>query len=144
GLISFIFKKSLGLSNDFEFLSQLYTQPALRIEFQPSETVSLQMFFKFPGFEIKEQPAFLSLNMPRFFKTPFKDAYSRVLYDAIRGDRFLFMSDKEIIRSWEIVDPIMELFVKDIVPLRYYPSGSWGPSESNKLIENFGFRWESL
>ncbi|MCS6893459.1 MAG: glucose-6-phosphate dehydrogenase [Deltaproteobacteria bacterium] len=144
GLISFIFKKPIGLSKEFQFLSELYNQPALRIEFQPSETISIQMYLKSPGFEIREQPAFLSLDVPKYFQPLFKDAYSRVLYDAIRGDRFLFANHDEIMQSWRVVDPILDLFAKGVVPLRFYPAGCWGPIEANNVPQNFGCKWEDL
>ncbi|MCS6961922.1 MAG: glucose-6-phosphate dehydrogenase [Deltaproteobacteria bacterium] len=144
GHISFVFKNSLGMSKTFQNLSAFYPPPALRIEFQPRETISLQLFLKSPEFQMREIPGSLELADGHVFSQGLKDGYSRLLFDVLRGDRSLFAGSEEILHAWEIVDPILSLFDKKVVPLRYYPAGSWGPKEAFDLIESFGKKWEHL
>jgi glucose-6-phosphate 1-dehydrogenase len=66
------------------------------------------------------------------------------LYDALCGNRVLFPLSEEVNLAWQLVDEIRAYFNKDIIPLRFYPSGSWGPAESDKLINRFKFNWERL
>ena len=52
------------------------------------------------------------------------DAYERLLYDVLRGDRSLFIQDDELAVSWDIVTPVLhELENKRIQP-KTYPYGS--------------------
>jgi glucose-6-phosphate 1-dehydrogenase len=54
-------------------------------------------------------------------------AYGHVLLDAIEGDPSFFVHAEEAEESWRIVEPIMEAWEKDEVPLLEYPAGSYGP-----------------
>jgi glucose-6-phosphate 1-dehydrogenase len=53
-----------------------------------------------------------------------KDAYERVLTDAMAGDRSLFAREDYVEEAWRIVDPLL----KADIPVRPYAPGSWGPS----------------
>jgi glucose-6-phosphate 1-dehydrogenase len=55
--------------------------------------------------------------------------YERLVHDALLGDRTLFTRTDGIARTWELVDPILDL--GDPHP---YPQGSWGPEAANELI----------
>jgi glucose-6-phosphate 1-dehydrogenase len=54
-----------------------------------------------------------------------KDAYERVLTDAMSGDRSLFAREDYVEEAWRIVDPLLEADI----PVHPYAPGSWGPSE---------------
>ncbi|MGG4041442.1 glucose-6-phosphate dehydrogenase, partial [Bacillus smithii] len=48
---------------------------------------------------------------------------------------------KEVELSWKWVQPILEAFEENLVPLHSYPSGSMGPEASQQLLAEDGFRW---
>jgi glucose-6-phosphate 1-dehydrogenase len=54
-----------------------------------------------------------------------RDAYERVLTDALAGDRTLFAREDYVEEAWRIVDPILEANT----PVHSYDPGSWGPEE---------------
>jgi glucose-6-phosphate 1-dehydrogenase len=54
-------------------------------------------------------------------------AYGHLLLDALEGDPSLFVHAEEAEESWRIVEPIIEAWEKDEVPLLEYPAGSYGP-----------------
>ncbi|GGF44911.1 glucose-6-phosphate 1-dehydrogenase [Marmoricola endophyticus] len=58
------------------------------------------------------------------------EAYERLIYDAIRGDRTLFTSAQGIERLWEASTPLLE----NPPVVRPYPKGSWGPNQMHQLI----------
>jgi glucose-6-phosphate 1-dehydrogenase len=60
-----------------------------------------------------------------------KSPYERLLSNAITGDESLFTRDDSVEAAWRIVDPILGL---DSPVLEYAP-GTWGPPESEKVIE---------
>ncbi|HEX7738304.1 MAG TPA: glucose-6-phosphate dehydrogenase [Marmoricola sp.] len=58
------------------------------------------------------------------------EAYQRLIYDAVRGDRTLFTSARGIERLWEISEPLLA----SPPVVRPYAQGSWGPNQIHQLI----------
>ena len=58
------------------------------------------------------------------------EAYERLIYDAMAGDRTLFTSARAVERLWEVSAPVLD----GPPPLHFYDQGSWGPDEMNDLI----------
>jgi glucose-6-phosphate 1-dehydrogenase len=54
-----------------------------------------------------------------------RDAYERVLSDAMAGDRTLFAREDYIEEAWRIVDPV----VNAVTALYDYEPGTWGPKD---------------
>ena len=63
-----------------------------------------------------------------------RDAYERVLGDAIDGDATLFAREDYVEEAWRIVDPVL----KDTTPVREYEQNSWGPSEVDQRVSPAG------
>jgi glucose-6-phosphate 1-dehydrogenase len=66
-----------------------------------------------------------------------RDAYERVLSDALAGDRALFAREDYVEEAWRIVDPVIKLGT----PLYPYESGTWGPKEVESVAPAGG--WQS-
>jgi glucose-6-phosphate 1-dehydrogenase len=58
------------------------------------------------------------------------EAYERLIYDTMCGDRTLFSSAEGIESLWERSVPLLE----DPPPVRLYPVDSWGPNSIHQLI----------
>lgn len=58
------------------------------------------------------------------------EAYERLIYDAVRGDRTLFTTADGIERLWEISQPLLD----NPPPVRPYAPKSWGPNQIHQLI----------
>ncbi|WP_456698463.1 glucose-6-phosphate dehydrogenase [Aeromicrobium sp. P5_D10] len=58
------------------------------------------------------------------------EAYERLIYDAMRGERTLFTTSAGIERLWEISEPLLA----DLPPVRPYAAGTWGPNAIHQLI----------
>jgi glucose-6-phosphate 1-dehydrogenase len=54
-----------------------------------------------------------------------RDAYERVLSDALVGDRTLFAREDYVEEAWRIVDPVLD----NVTPVHTYEPGTWGPAE---------------
>jgi glucose-6-phosphate 1-dehydrogenase len=63
-----------------------------------------------------------------------RDAYERVLGDAMAGDATLFAREDSVEEAWRIVDPVL----KDPAPIREYEPNSWGPSEVDQRVSPAG------
>jgi glucose-6-phosphate 1-dehydrogenase len=64
-----------------------------------------------------------------------KDAYERVLTDAMIGDRSLFAREDYVEEAWRIVDPVL----KGKTPVTSYAPGTWGPKEAERLTPPGGW-----
>jgi glucose-6-phosphate 1-dehydrogenase len=63
-----------------------------------------------------------------------RDAYERVLGDAMAGDATLFAREDSVEEAWRIVDPVL----KDATPVGEYEPNSWGPSEVEQRVSPAG------
>jgi glucose-6-phosphate 1-dehydrogenase len=65
-----------------------------------------------------------------------RDAYERVLGDALAGDRTLFAREDHVEEAWRIVDPILQANT----PVHPYEPGSWGPTELRAITPPGGWQ----
>jgi glucose-6-phosphate 1-dehydrogenase len=64
-----------------------------------------------------------------------RDAYERILSDAMVGDRTLFAREDYIEEAWRIVDPV----VSADTALYEYEPGTWGPNEIENITPPGGW-----
>ncbi|GIO24017.1 glucose-6-phosphate dehydrogenase [Oceanobacillus sp. J11TS1] len=69
------------------------------------------------------------------------EAYERLLFDALCGDATFFAHWNEVELSWKWVEPIIEAFRENKVPLYPYSSGSMGPDSAHHLLQKDGYKW---
>jgi glucose-6-phosphate 1-dehydrogenase len=60
--------------------------------------------------------------------------YERLLTDAMRGDKLLFVREDVVEAAWSVVDPILD----NVVPLQSYKPGTWGPAEGDRMVADVG------
>jgi glucose-6-phosphate 1-dehydrogenase len=89
---------------------------------QPNEGILMELFTKRPGYDRTFETRQLALAFPE--DTQFPDAYEQVLVDAIRGQKNLFTSSQEVLRSWELLQPLQDAWGMQHTPLPLYPAKS--------------------
>lgn len=92
---------------------------------QPDEGVEMRLFAKKPGLasDTREFVAEkFGFNFP--LDTKFADAYEQIFVDAARAYESFFASSDEIIRQWEILDPVQRFWSLDRAPLEIYEPGT--------------------
>ncbi|WP_088072600.1 glucose-6-phosphate dehydrogenase [Gottfriedia luciferensis] len=108
----------------------------LVIEINPNERVSFYLNSKNIDGNIEPVQAEYFAN-----KNDRPEAYELLVHDALRGDAKFFAHWNEVKMSWEWVQPILEAFEENLVPLHTYKSGSFGPEAADHLLEKDGFKW---
>jgi glucose-6-phosphate 1-dehydrogenase len=105
----------------------------LRFRINPEVQVGLSVIGKKPGAGWEPQPEELT-----FAEQPGADMrpYDRLIGAALSGQRWLFAREDTVEAAWRVVDPVLG----DVVPVRVYPRGSWGPKEADKLLPD-GVPW---
>lgn len=114
----------------------------LILRIQPNEGVLLRVGMKVPGsgFEVRQTDMNFSYNA--LGGTPVGDAYARLIEDCIAGDPTLFTRGDAVEASWRFFDPVLSHWAKNPeVPLYGYPAGTWGPLESEAMMNEHGANW---
>jgi len=100
----------------------------LRFRLSPHVAISLGARVKVPGDAmVGEAVDLLAQHLEADETTP----YERLLGDALRGEATLFVREDAVEAAWRVVDPI----VSQPPPVHAYAQGTWGPVETNRLVE---------
>ncbi|MGX9133263.1 glucose-6-phosphate dehydrogenase [Rummeliibacillus sp. JY-2-4R] len=109
----------------------------LTININPVEGVSLRLNSKNP-INGEMEPIIIDFSAG---KQDVPEAYELLLFDALIGDATFFAHWDEVELSWKWVEPILEAFKENRVPLHTYLSGSMGPEAAHQLLEEDGYKW---
>jgi glucose-6-phosphate 1-dehydrogenase len=118
----------------------------LIIHLQPDEGIYLRVKNKKAGLDARVplENRSMDLSFSDNAKAKKHDAYTRVLFDVIRNDQTLFVSEAEVEAAWDWVDRIIEGW-KAVSPKPVgYESGISSPVEALELLARDGRRWNRL
>jgi len=132
------FKNPLNLH--YKNNDQVVEPNLLIIEISPDENVSLQLNSKNPMKNGEIEPLRINFSCNQA-GVGIPEAYESLIYDAFIGNSTFFAHWNEVELSWEWVQPILDAFKENLLPLHAYNSGSTGPEASNSLLNENGFKW---
>lgn len=113
----------------------------LKIRIQPNEGISLQIIAKVPGSKLQLGTANMHFSYAEEYGTQGIDAYEKVLMDIFTGEQMLFNRSDELSCTWTFIEKIIHGWKNSKDTVHVYEQGSWGPEETNKLIEQDGRKW---
>jgi glucose-6-phosphate 1-dehydrogenase len=103
----------------------------LTFDLADSSRMSLSFYGKRPGPGMRLDKLSMQFAMQETERAgEVLEAYERLIYDAMRGERTLFTTAEGIERLWEISQPLLD----DTPPVRPYQEGTWGPNAIHQLI----------
>lgn len=125
-------KKTTDISVDFKTPHER-RRNSLIFRIQPGEGISLDLVAKEPGLTDRMHHTALNFTYQEAFKDKQHiDAYERVLMDAVRGDQSLFASDREVLATWRVLQPVLEAWERSGDGLESYEAGSAGPTTKHQ------------
>ena len=114
----------------------------LILNIQPDEGVSVSFGAKRPGTEMSIGNVTMNFSYKEGFGGTARSAYATLLNDCLRGDATLFDRGDSVEAAWSLVDPILDVWsAAKTAGVPAYPSGTWGPKESDQLLERDGRQW---
>ncbi len=117
------------------------TPNKLIIRLQPKEKIEFLQMIKVPGpGGYRYKPVSMKMDYQESFVGRFPDAYERLLMDVVRGNQTLFMSNNELIASWDWIASITKNWKLSKQKNILYNAGSDGPGNS---ILNKGDYWHN-
>ena len=116
----------------------------LVLNIQPDEGISVSFVAKRPGTEMSIGNVNMNFSYKEGFGGTPRSAYATLLNDCVRGDATLFDRGDNVEAAWALVDPILDVWTAaKSATVPQYASGSWGPRESDVLLERDGRRWRN-
>ena len=117
----------------------------LVLHIQPEEGISLQFAAKVPGPVMHLGAVDMNFEYADYFGTQPSTGYERLLHDCMIGDATLFQRADMVEAGWCVVSPALDVW-KALPPRNFpnYPAGSWGPKDSDELLERDGRHWRNF
>ncbi len=114
----------------------------LILRIQPDEGVLLKLGMKVPGVGFNVQEVNMDFHYSDLTTTEIPEAYQRLLLDCIQGDSSLYARGDAVEEAWKFVNPILMAWEDNSeIQVYGYPSGTWGPTISDSLIEGDNMTW---
>ena len=114
----------------------------LVLRIQPNEGIGMSFNAKVPSPVPQISPVEMNFSYSDYFGDGPTTGYETLLYECMNGDPTLFKRADVIESSWELVEPILDVW--SALPPRKFPNyaaGSWGPREAEELIARDGRAW---
>jgi glucose-6-phosphate 1-dehydrogenase len=105
----------------------------LRFRLGHDDGVTLQLQTKRPGEDLVSRPVDLEVSYESLFPGR-REAYQRLLEDAIEGDHRRFGRADGVEEQWRIVQPVID----DPPAVELYRKGTWGPASAETLAAPAG------
>jgi glucose-6-phosphate 1-dehydrogenase len=103
-----------------------------RFRLSPDTTIAIGVRVKRTGAETETEPT--ELQVVRRSHAQERDAYERLLGEAMEGDATLFAREDAVEAAWAVVQPILG----SRTPVYAYEPGSGGPREAEGLTSEIG------
>ncbi len=90
---------------------------------EPKEGITIEFWSKKPGLEFameKQKLSFLFRDQRK--KVQYVEEYEKLLLDCISGNQILFVSTDEVQAMWKFIDPIINVWEENSVPIVEYKS----------------------
>ncbi len=117
----------------------------LVVHVQPDEGISLRFSAKIPGPTVRLGSVDMNFKYSEYFSAAPQTGYETLLLDCMIGDPTLFQRDDMVEAGWAVATPILDVW-KALPPRNFpnYESGTWGPKESDEMLERSGRHWRVI
>jgi glucose-6-phosphate 1-dehydrogenase len=111
----------------------------LVVRVQPDEGITLRFGSKVPGSAMEVREVSMDFLYGASFTESSPEAYERLLLDVLVGDTTLFPDHNEVEASWQVVDPLEEIWATH--PPERYRAGEWGPRAADEMLAREDRSW---
>ncbi len=101
-------------------VGQSHFRNRVRFRIEPDPGISIQFWSKKPGIKQELEDQLLDFKYQDMGSKHYMEEYQKVLLDCIAGDQTIFSSSEESMAGWGFIDPIVDAWKKNVVPLHKY------------------------
>jgi glucose-6-phosphate 1-dehydrogenase len=114
----------------------------LILNIQPDEGICVSFGAKKPGTDMSIGTVAMNFSYKEGFGGTSRSAYATLLNDCLRGDATLFDRGDSVEAAWSLIEPILDVWsAAKTATVPEYPAGTWGPKESDQLLERDARQW---
>src|SRR6202165_3801961 len=114
----------------------------LVLNIQPDEGITVASVAKRPGTEMSIGNVTMDFRYKEGFGEAPRSAYATLVNDCVRGDATLFDRGDNVEAAWALIARVLDVArAGKSATVRQYAAGSWGPQESDVLLQRDGRRW---
>jgi glucose-6-phosphate 1-dehydrogenase len=113
----------------------------LILRIQPEEGISLRFLSKSPGSGMRVRPVSMDFSYGSSFGERSPSAYETLLVDAMAGDPTLYTRQDMVDASWQVVQPILDVWRNTQFDFPNYEAGTWGPKAADEMLARQGHVW---
>lgn len=103
---------------------------------EPKEGINIEFWSKKPGLDFvmeTQKLAFLFRDQRK--KVQYVEEYEKLLLDCISGNQLLFVSTEEVKAMWKFIDPIIDAWAQNLVPLVKYKARTKHILKGSMIVE---------
>ena len=115
----------------------------LILRIQPAGGISIRFDAKQPGEGMYLRGVSMDFHYGSSFGVREPTAYETLLLDAIVGDGTLYTRQDMVEASWSAVEPLLEVWNNTTPSFPNYASGTWGPADSDAMLQRGGHAWRT-
>jgi glucose-6-phosphate 1-dehydrogenase len=108
----------------------------VRLRLGKRDGVTFTLQAKTPGPHLDSQEVDIAVDFAAALGDR-RDAYERLLDDALDGNPRRFARQDVVEHTWRVVQPALD----DPGPVHPYERGSWGPAEADSIFDEDGSAW---
>ena len=108
----------------------------IRLRLGTDDGVTFRLQAKTPGPHLDSQDVDIAVDFAAVLGER-REAYERLLDDALAGDPRRFAREDVIENTWRVIQPALD----DPGAIHPYPRGSWGPSEAEDIFDDPADSW---
>lgn len=92
---------------------------------EPNNEIIIYFWTKKPGFEhILEERTFSFFLYEKEMRAQYVEEYAKILFAAMEGKQDFFISPREVDALWKFIDPVLDGWKRNLVPLLEYKPGT--------------------
>ncbi|MDX1608309.1 MAG: glucose-6-phosphate dehydrogenase [Candidatus Spechtbacterales bacterium] len=109
----------------------------VKFTLEPEEGIKITFLTKEPGLDFEVSEGEFNFTMRKNNQgAQYVEEYEKLLLDCIEGDNTLFVSTDEVRAMWNFIDPFLEAWEQNKVPLKNYKPGTLEPVKAVDIAQN--------
>lgn len=137
-------KQTTQIVVSFKNTAQPSHPNTLYFRIQPEAGIFIKTMAKVPALGKSTDSIIFGCRPDSFFRATSAEAYEKLLYDCIKGDKNLFVQGQEQLIAWRLLEPVLNHWKSKSISMQSYEAGTSGPLNAETMLQQNGHNWHLL